>query len=277
MIEGVDLAGIEVPVAGARAAEGDTVAGAGDGVMVDDVETQAAVAGDAGDWDRPCVAAAGGCSDGSTCHVAACRGGDEFSGDHARDRGIEGDGEVDARGVRRILRSCADDRDDHRHGLVDRVSLAGKVAVRGTRAADRIAGRVGDGVVVGEVEPERSVAGAGGRGDAVRCAAACEAGDARAGETALTDAEVALSDIQNRLGEGDVEDDAGGRCRRCALAVDRQHGRRCLVDRVALVAVARGGKRVARRVGDAGGGGEIQTQRSVAPRAYRHRPDDVVG
>ena len=73
---------------------------------------------------------------------------------------------------------------------IDGVDLTGEVAVAGARSAERIAGAVDDRVVVGEIESERAVAGAGAGGHGVAGAAAGDVRDCGAAEASGGEREV---------------------------------------------------------------------------------------
>ena len=111
--------------------------------------------------------------------------------DKACDWLIEDDGEVDRRGVGRVgLAGRLVDR-HARLGLVDRVDLAGGVAVAGAGAAQLVGREILNGVVVDEVEPERPVTGAGAGRDGVdRPRDRRHADRARAGEARIDEREV---------------------------------------------------------------------------------------
>src|SRR5439155_26113666 len=67
-------------------------------------------------------------------------------------------------------------------GSVDGVNLAGEIAVAGSRAAQLIAGGVGDGIVIDQVQAQGSVTGACRYGHGVTRAAAGHGSDGSAGE-----------------------------------------------------------------------------------------------
>src|SRR5207302_590055 len=141
--------------------------------------------------------------------------------------------------------------------------------VAGARTAERIQDRVGDRIVVDDVETDRAVAGAGVNGHRVRTGA----GDARnrsAGDAGGGEREVAGVDAGNGLTERAGEVDAEGVGRRQAGARDRLNGRRGLVDRVRLavgqrsVAGAGAAQWVAGEIGDRVVVDEVEIDDAVA-------------
>src|SRR5439155_13451319 len=101
----------------------------------------------------------------------------------------------------------------HRGGggrLVDHVDAPGEVPVVRARAAEWVAGRVDDRVVVDDVQPEGAVARARARGYGVGAATAADPGDDGARHTRGGEHEVGRIDAGDVLAEGDRPLDVRG-------------------------------------------------------------------